>query len=90
MTSEEFNKLSNYKKLELIGKIPQPGVSSKGINTGAAKFFLYFSGKKYRIYGDYIRFVKADGIRSDHYTVHLGAIVLAVEDGDESLNIKAE
>lgn len=90
MTTEEFNKLSNYKKLEIIGMIPQPGVSSKGINTGAAKFFLYFGGKKYRIYGDYVRFAKADGIRKDHYTIHLNAIVLAVEDGDESLDIKAE
>lgn len=90
MTSNEFNELSNYKKLEIIGMIPQPGVSSKGINTGAAKFFLYLNGKKYRIYGDYIRFAKADGIRNDHYIIHLGAIVLAVEDGDESLNIKAE
>lgn len=90
MTNKEFNKLSNYKKLELIGTIPQPGVSSKGINTGAAKFFLYLNGKRHRIYGDSVRFSKADGIRNDHYTIHLGAIVLAVEDGDESLDIKAE
>lgn len=40
--------------------------------------------------GDSVRFSKADGIRNDHYTIHLGAIVLAVEDGDESLDIKAE
>lgn len=26
MTAEEFNKLSNYEKLEIIGSIPQPPV----------------------------------------------------------------
>lgn len=31
-----------------------------------------------------------DGIRNDHYIIKLNAIVLAVEKGDESLDIRAE
>lgn len=91
MTAEEFNKLSNYEKLEIIGKIPQPPVVITRLNTGAAKFFVHSeNGKRHRIFGDNIAWCKADGIRDDHYIIKLDAIVLAVEKGDESLDIRAE
>lgn len=41
MTVDEFNKLSNYKKLEIIGSIPQPPVEITRLNTGAARFFVH-------------------------------------------------
>ena len=91
MTAEEFNKLSNYEKLEIIGKIPQPPVEITRLNTGAAKFFVHSeNGKRHRIFQDNIAWCKADGIRDDHYIIKLDAIVLAVEKGDESLDIRAE
>ena len=34
MTAEEFNKLSNYEKLEIIGSIPQPPVEITRLNNG--------------------------------------------------------
>lgn len=37
-----------------------------------------------------IAWCKADGIRNDHYIIKLNVIVLAVEKGDESLDIRAE
>ena len=36
------------------------------------------------------RCAKADGIRDDHYIIKLDAVVLAVEKGDEALDIRAE
>ena len=91
MTAEEFNKLSNYEKLEIIGKIPQPPVEITRLNTGAARFFVHSeNGKRHRIFGDDIAWCKADGIRDDHYIIKLDAIVLAVEKGDETLDIRAE
>ena len=41
MTADEFNKLSNYEKLEIIGSIPQPPVEITRLNTGVAKFFVH-------------------------------------------------
>lgn len=91
MTADEFNKLSNYEKLEIIGSIPQPPVETTSLNTGAARFFVHSeNGKRHRIFGDDIAWCKADGIRNDHYIIKLNAIVLAVEKGDESLDIRAE
>ena len=91
MTADEFNKLSNYEKLEIIGKIPQPPVEITRLNTGAARFFVHSeNGKRHRIFGDDIAWCKADGIRDDHYIIKLDAIVLAVEKGDETLDIRAE
>ena len=91
MTAEEFNKFSNYEKLEIIGKIPQPPVEITRLNTGAARFFVHSeNGKRHRIFGDDIAWCKADGIRDDHYIIKLDAIVLAVEKGDETLDIRAE
>lgn len=56
-----------------------------------ARFFVHSrNGKKHRIFGDDIAWCKADGIRNDNYIIKLGAIVLAVEKGDESLDIRAE
>lgn len=40
--------------------------------------------------GNDIAWCKADGIRNDHYIIKLNAIVLAVEKGDETLDIRAE
>lgn len=91
MTADEFNKLSNYEKLEIIGSIPQPPVEITRLNTGAARFFVHSeSGKRHRIFGNDITWCKADGIRDDHYIIKLDSIVLAVEKGDESLDIRAE
>lgn len=91
MTADEFNKLSNYEKLEIISSIPQPPVEVTRLNTGAARFFVHYrTGKRHRIFGDDIAWCKADGIRNDHYIIKLDAIVLAVEKGDESIDIRAE
>lgn len=91
MTADEFNKLSNYEKLEIICSIPQPHVEVTRLNTGAARFFVHSNnGKRHRIFGDDIAWCKADGIRDDHYIIKLDSIVLAVEKGDESLDIRAE
>lgn len=91
MTTEKFNELSNYEKLEIISKIPQPAVEITRLNTGAARFFIHLrNGERRRIFEDNICWSKADGIRGDHYTIHLGAIVYAVEKGDEELDIRAE
>lgn len=91
MTADEFNKLSNYEKLKIIGSIPQLPVEITRLNTGAARFFVHSeNGKRHRIFGDDIAWCKADGIRNDHYIIKLNAIVLAVEKGDESLDIRAE
>lgn len=91
MTADEFNKLSNYEKLEIIGSIPQPPVEITRLNTGAARFFIHLrNGERRRIFCDNIRWAKANGIRDDHYVIHLGAIVYAVEKGDEELDIRAE
>lgn len=91
MTADEFNKLSNYKKLEIIGNIPQHPVEITRLNTGAARFFVHSeNGKRHRIFGDDIAWCKADGIRDDHYIIKLDAIILAVEKGDEALDIRAE
>ena len=50
MTAEEFNKLSNYEKLEIIGKIPQPPVEITRLNTGAARFFVHSeNGKRHHL-----------------------------------------
>ena len=46
MTAEEFNKLSNYEKLEIIGSIPQPPVEITRLNTGSARFFVYSENGK--------------------------------------------
>lgn len=48
------------------------------------------NGKRHRIFCDDIAWCKADGIRDDHYIIKLDAIVLAVEKGDEALDIRAE
>ena len=91
MTADEFNKLSNYKKLEIISSIPQPPVEITRLNTGAARFFVHSeNGKRHRIFCDDIAWCKADGIRDDHYIIKLDAVVLAVEKGDEALDIRAE
>lgn len=91
MTADEFNKLSNYEKLKIISSIPQPPVEITRLNTGAARFFVHSeNGKRHRIFGDDIAWCKADGIRDDHYIIKLDAIVLAVEKGDEALDIRAE
>lgn len=91
MTADEFNKLPNYEKLEIISSVPQTPVEITRLNTGAARFFVHFrNGKRHRIFGDDIAWCKADGIRDNHYIIKLDSIVLAVENGDESLDIKAE
>lgn len=91
MTADEFNKLSNYEKLEIISSVPQPAVEVTRLNTGAARFFVHSrNGKRHRIFGDDIAWCKEDGIRDNHYIIKLDSIVLVVENGDESLDIKAE
>ena len=91
MTADEFNKLSNYEKLEIISSVPQPPVEITRLNTGAARFFVHSeNGTRHRIFCDDIAWCKADGIRDDHYIIKLDAIVLAVEKGDEALDIRAE
>lgn len=91
MTADEFNKLSNYEKLEIISSVPQPPVEITRLNTGAARFFVHSrNDKRHRIFGNDIAWCKADGIRNDHYIIKLNAIVLAVEKGDETLDIRAE
>lgn len=55
------------------------------INDGIQSCFISEYGVR-----DDIAWCKADGIRNDHYIIKLNAIVLAVEKGDESLDIRAE
>ena len=60
MTAYEFNKLSNYEKLEIISSVPQPPVEITRLNTGAARFFVHSrNGKRHRIFGNDIAWCKA-------------------------------
>lgn len=91
MTTSEFNKLSNYDKLHIVGMIPQPPVLMDGTIDIPAKFYVYDNkSRRHRIFEKDIRWSEANGIRGDHFVIHLGPIVLCVEEGDEDLCIKAE
>lgn len=79
------------KSWKLLARYLSPPVEITRLNTGAARFFVHSeNGKRHRIFGDDIAWCKADGIRDDHYIIKLDAIVLAVEKGDETLDIRAE
>ncbi len=96
MTTEEFNKLSNYEKCAWISRCPQEPVISTYYYCGSkyetsAKFYIYSrSGNKTRLYGDEIGFSGGDSYTRKHFVIYLDVVNLVVYADTSDLVIMAE